>query len=395
MTTAALSARVNLEQSRKQAKDLVKAVKAADPAAFERIRWNHPRLHGLSAADIRKHKFTLADAQLVIARSHYFESWPKLLRHIETLSAHDPRITRFERAADAIIHGDIETLVALLHAHPALVRQRSTRAHRAPLLHYVAANGVEDYRQLTPTNAVDVARALLDAGAEVDAASKAYGGGSTALGLVATSAHPRRAGVQIPLIDLLLAHGAAIDGRVPGNGTVMAALENGCPEAAIALVERGARVDTVIAAAGVGRLDLVNLLIDGSTRDQRERGLVMAARYGHTPVVVELLDKGVDVGASDGMTALHEAAGRGHLELARLLIARGAPLEKENAYGGTALTSTLWFAYHADPEQFAAHDFPAAIELLITAGARMDVYPELEAHIDEVYRRAGKQRVRS
>ena len=43
------------------------------------------------------------------------------------------------------------------------------RSHRATLLHYVGANGVEDYRQRSPQNAVAVAEALLAAGAEVDA----------------------------------------------------------------------------------------------------------------------------------------------------------------------------------------------------------------------------------
>ena len=58
---------------------------------------------------------------------------------------------------------------------------------RRPLLHYVAANGVEDFRQKTPDNIVEIAELLLDAGAEVNAESNAYGGGCTALGLVATS----------------------------------------------------------------------------------------------------------------------------------------------------------------------------------------------------------------
>ena len=103
----------------------------------------------------------LADAQLVVARLYYFESWPKLLRHIDTLVRKDRRVGRFEDAADAIIAGDVATLTALLRANPELVYQRSTRAHEAPLLHYVAANGVEDYRQVSPPNAVEVATVLL------------------------------------------------------------------------------------------------------------------------------------------------------------------------------------------------------------------------------------------
>ena len=121
MAIGALSARVNLEQSRKQAKDLLKAFKAGETQVLDRIRWNHPRFRGLEDADIQKRKFVLADAQLVIARMHYFESWPKLVQHIEALEAENPRVMRFEAAADAIIAGDIRKLRALLEAHPELV----------------------------------------------------------------------------------------------------------------------------------------------------------------------------------------------------------------------------------------------------------------------------------
>jgi len=224
MSTPELSPRINLEQSRKQAKDLVKAFKAGEPKTLDDIRWNHPRFRGLADAEIRKRKFVLADAQLVIARLHYFDSWPKLLHHIETLERKDPRVMRFEEAADAIIAGDIPKLRSLLRENPELIRERSTRGHHSPLLHFISANGVEGYRQITPPNIVEVAKVLLDAGAEVEAESEAYGGGSKTLGLVATSAHPRLAGVQIALIDLLLEHGAKMDG-----GDVDAALANGCP----------------------------------------------------------------------------------------------------------------------------------------------------------------------
>jgi ankyrin repeat protein len=383
MSVGALSARVTLEQSRKQAKDLLKAFKAGNSQALDRIRWNHPRCRGLSDASIQKRKFALADAQLVIARLHYFESWPKLVQHIEALQAHDPRVMRFESAADAIIAGDIPALRALLDAHPELVHQRSTRAHRAPLLHFIAANGVEDYRQLSPPNAVDVARLLLDAGAEVDAATDVYGGGSTALNLVATSTPPRIAGVQIPLIDLLLERGAAIDGVKPGASTAEAALANNCPEAAVALVARGARVPNVITAAGVGHLELVRRHADVASQEQLERALIMAARYGRHAVVEYLLDRGVEVGASDGMTALHWAAGGAHLETMQLLIERGAPLEAKNEFGGTVLDSTLWFASHVQDI-----DYAPAVDMLITAGASTDIYPEMREVIERVSRRA-------
>ena len=73
-----------------------------------------------------------------------------------------------------------------------------------------------------------------------------------------------------------------------------------------------------------------------------------------------------------------------------LLIERGAPLEQKNVYGGTVLDSTLWFAYHVHPTEFARSDYPAVIDALIAAGARTDLYPRMQEYIDGVHRRAGR-----
>ncbi len=74
--------------------------------------------------------------------------------HIEAVTRKSSQVSKFEAAADAIVKGDIATLERLLRKEPELIRTRSTREHRATLLHYVSANGVEGYRQETPKNAV-------------------------------------------------------------------------------------------------------------------------------------------------------------------------------------------------------------------------------------------------
>ncbi|MBV9156187.1 MAG: hypothetical protein JO097_07980, partial [Acidobacteriaceae bacterium] len=66
-------------------------------------------------------------------------------------------LPEFEPAVDAVVTGDIPTLESLIHQHLDLARARSSRSHRATLLHYLGANGVEDERQKSPRNAVDVA----------------------------------------------------------------------------------------------------------------------------------------------------------------------------------------------------------------------------------------------
>ncbi len=124
----------------------------------------------------RRHGSSCPTAQLIIARWYDFESWPRLAEYVEAVTLEGSPVSRFESAVEAVISGEVSTLASLLREHPGLVRARSTRVthfdppiHRATLLHYVAANGVEGYRQKTPHNAVDVAKTLLEAGAEVDA----------------------------------------------------------------------------------------------------------------------------------------------------------------------------------------------------------------------------------
>lgn len=155
---------------------------------------------------------TLAKAQFVIARAHGFASWPTFAAHLESLARASSPVATFEAAADAMVSGDAATPDRLLRAHPALVRARSTRDHQATLVHYVSANGVENYRQKSPANAAAITRMPLDAGADVEAGANVYGGGCTTLGLVATSTPPEIAGVQIiDIVKMLVARGAAVE----------------------------------------------------------------------------------------------------------------------------------------------------------------------------------------
>jgi Ankyrin repeats (3 copies) len=268
----------------------------------------------------------------------------------------------FESAVDAVITGDVATLESLLRANPGLARARSTHAHRATLLHYIAANGVENFRQQTPSNAVDVAKILLDAGAEVDALAEMYGGGATTMDMLVSSVHPVRAGVQVALVETLLDFGATINGPSDNGSPLMTALAFHYPGAADALARRGARVDNILAAAGLGSEALVVRFIDddrrpavrwprvpNDPRSWRELALIWAAGFGHTGVVDLLLEHGVDLRAKDqqGFTALHNAAFYGHLATVDLLLRWNASLDVENVYGGTVLGSTIWASEHA------------------------------------------------
>jgi ankyrin repeat protein len=321
-----------------------------------------------------------------VAVEEGFESWAKLVPHLAAMASPDSPVRPFESAVEAVITGDVATLEHMLRDHPELARARSTREHGATLLHYVAANGVESYRQKTPKNAVTIAKLLLAAGAEVDA-DLAYGtgrlrtryperAGSTTLGLVATSVHPAVAGVQIALLETLLESRASVDS--PWNKSVVrAALANGRGEAAKFLAERGARLD-LEAAAGVGRLDVVKQFfnaagkLDGkATTEQLMAGFAWACEYGHTQVVDFLLQLGVTVDSSlkhNGQTGLHWAAYGAHLDTARLLLERHAAVDiKDRTFGGTPLEWAL-YGWVEDPPEAERDHYHDVVRLLVAAG---------------------------
>lgn len=77
----------NLEQQKKQAKELLDAARTNDPESITRFRNHHPRLAGRSEEYLRGSPLSLHDAQLVLAREYGFASWPKLKAHIETVVA--------------------------------------------------------------------------------------------------------------------------------------------------------------------------------------------------------------------------------------------------------------------------------------------------------------------
>jgi len=112
---------------------------------------------------------------------------------------------------EAVITGDLPSPRSYLSQDPTLVHHQSTRPHHATLLHYIAANGIEDERQITPPNAVEVARLLLEAGAKPDAPCDAYNPKwATTLDLLVSSVHPYNAGVQSALAEILLDFGATV-----------------------------------------------------------------------------------------------------------------------------------------------------------------------------------------
>ena len=354
--------RAGLDQYERQAEALLEAYRAGDSDALRCFKARHPRFlepkvpwrsTNPTDAEVLDAGLGPDDGRLVVARGYDFRDWAALAAHVAEVVRDDSPVCLFESAVEAVVDGELAALEWLLRRHPDLVHRRSARVthfdppvHRAAPLHYVAANGVEWYRQKTPKNAVDVARVLLRHGAEVDGLADMYGGRWTTLSLLVSSCHPAEAGLQVELAEVLLEHGAAVEGGGSGRwqSPLMTALAFGYGPAAEALVCRGARADNVAAAAGLGRVDDVRRLLPSADPDARHRALALAAQHGHAEVVGLLLDAGEDPdrfnpdGNHAHSTPMHQAALAGHEAVVRLLVERRARLDiKDTIYQATPL----------------------------------------------------------
>ncbi|MFY0687113.1 MAG: hypothetical protein JXQ90_08115 [Cyclobacteriaceae bacterium] len=156
---------------------------------------HHPDLIGESSYKIMSEKFIQQDYQSVILFDHGFSTWA------EAEDAGNLNIP-FETAVTSLVNGDQQKLAALLDEHPEIIHQQSSFGHKAGLIHYIAANGVEIWRQSVPMNATYLVELLLEKGADPHQQNNIYGG-SSMVSLIESSDHPNMAGVADDLISLI------------------------------------------------------------------------------------------------------------------------------------------------------------------------------------------------
>ena len=194
----------------------------------------------------------------------------------------------------------------------------------------------------------------------------------------ATSTPPARAGVQLPVIDVLLEHGAQMNLlSIGGNnhGLLFSCLANGQPEAAAYLLERGAPADFTT-AAGLGRIDLMRQLID--EKADLAQAFYYASGYGRVEAVQFLLDRGLPVDVEvdrrgSGQTALHFASYRGHADVVQLLLRHGASVHTiDNTWHTPPL---IWALTGYEKRGAKAARYYDVVAQLVAAGAT--VTPDL------------------
>jgi ankyrin repeat protein len=112
----------DLEQLKRQSKELLAAFRAADTAAVNEITAFYD--------DPQPATFALHDAQLVIARSYGFDSWPKLKAYVDGVT--------IRRLVEAVSNGDIERVRAMLKARPELANMAVSYGDEHRAIHYAA-----------------------------------------------------------------------------------------------------------------------------------------------------------------------------------------------------------------------------------------------------------------
>lgn len=117
MPARSLPDRPNLSQYRKQAKELAQAARTGDAVALARMKAHHPRADAFVQPDAPAPVFALADAQLVIAREHGIDSWPKFVKAIEGRAGAGSPARVWALADRAVIAGDVPALERLLLDH--------------------------------------------------------------------------------------------------------------------------------------------------------------------------------------------------------------------------------------------------------------------------------------
>jgi ankyrin repeat protein len=377
---------------------------STDPQGASRPLPERPNLRHLKAQakDLLKAggAKSLTDAQLQVARSYGFSSWPKLKAHLESLK----EVGQLKQAID---RNDLERVKTMMTRNPAL--------HRAPLgygkdgpLTWVAECRVP--WEPPSTERLAMAKWMIENGSDV------HQGGDGPLTRAALN------GYRIPMMELLVSHGADVNAEWHGDFPMLfAPCEAVDPEALQWLLDHGADpncggdlrnpatrgtsyargtaldyvigsygrsperlsacIDALLAAGGTTRYDSPGVL--DVLRRRLDR---LAERLDADSKLVHRRFPELDCGSTgarrlllQGATLLHVAAEFGIVEAARLLLDRGADVnaratvDDAGVGGQTAL-------FHA-VTQFGDAGLPMS-QLLAERGADLSLRVKLPGHYE-------------
>jgi hypothetical protein len=367
---------------------------STDPHAAPRPLPDRPNLRHLKdqAKDLVKAgtATSITGAQFAIARLYGFPSWPKLKAHVEAFD----QMGQLEEAIDT---NDLARVTHLMTRNPEL--------HRAPLGY--GQNGPLTWTAecRVPWEPPSPAR-LAMAAWMIEHGSDVHQGGDGPLMRAALN------GDRIPMMDLLVSHGADVNAEWNGDFPIIfAPCEAVDPRALAWLLEHGANpncgnarvrgtaLDYVIGTYGRSPDRLracIDLLLDagGTTRYDapgvldllRHRLDRLAEQLDADPTLAHRRFPELDCGSTggrrlllQGATLLHLAAEFGHVDAARLLLDRGADVDARATVDDAGVGGQTAI-FHA-VTQFADGGLPM-VRFLVEQGADLGLRARLPGHYD-------------
>ena len=134
-----LAAHADIEQLRRQAKELLTAFRSNDEDAVAEVR---ARYH-----DADHNAFALHDAQLVLARSYGFDSWPKLKAYVDGATV--------RRLVEAVRADDFATVDSLIDWRPEIANMEVSGDDEHRAIHYAVLGRSPDMVRLLMRRGAD------------------------------------------------------------------------------------------------------------------------------------------------------------------------------------------------------------------------------------------------
>jgi len=402
-----LPVRPNLDQLKRQAKDLLRAIRRGDPEAIEEFKKYHPKasrlalnadetsalatnadkMFGNRTQDART-PIKLADAQLVLARSYGAPSWPRLVQACKLI--------------DAIWRDDVEAVREIVVQNPQLLHENAGIRNNnwGPPLSYAANLGRDEIiKLLHKFGALDLkhamGRAMLQS--KITTAAMLYkllGSPTPPEGALSGPAYT----LSVPGTAFALKIGVPVrdkEGKRLAPVDIVLETDSRNPAAKHEILELYVRhglelPDTPTMALHRGRLDLLE---EHLRRDPK----VLQRTFTHEEIYPPQLGCHDEIQATQGTplkgtTLLHMCADYNEIEIARWLIEHGADLNARadvdsDGFGGhTPLFCTVvsqpnfWMNYIAGRPQVA----PLA-QLLLDHGADPNVRASLRKKLHPGY----------
>ncbi len=310
MSKRDLPERPDLNQLKRQAKELLRASREADSSATERVQQSYPGFH---------QKLTLAKAQAVVAREYGFPSWTALKVQVQAISGTPTDQALVDKLILAASNGGATEVISIIEAHPHIIDERGGDGTRTAL-HFAAWK-----RQ------ADIVSILLDHLADPDV--RCHGDNATPLHFASEQG-------DMAIVRMLLDHGADPHGFGDEHGLDIigwaTCFKQTHPEVAHLLMEYGAR-HNIFSAVALGEVEAIKRLV-GAYADaldkpmasyEQRRQPVHLAVFKQQPASLEtLIDLGANIEATDvrGFTALDLAAISQHSSLVEILLKKGADI---------------------------------------------------------------------